>query len=44
MDLLRSNPMLSMLGLIVAWQISGHLFSPVLSILLSILHPGAVYV
>jgi len=43
MDALRSNPMVGVMGLLVAWQVFGHLFTPILGLLLAILHPGAVY-
>ncbi len=43
-DLLRSNPLMSLMGLVIAWQVVGRLFSPILSLLLALLHPGAVYV
>jgi Zn-dependent protease len=43
MDSLRANPMFGLLGLIVAWQVFGYLFAPILGLLLAILHPGAVY-
>lgn len=43
MDALRSNPMMGLLGLIIAWQVFGYVFEPILGLLLAILHPGAVY-
>jgi Zn-dependent protease len=42
-DSMRGNPMFGLLGLIIAWQVFGYLFAPILGLLLAILHPGSVY-
>jgi len=42
-DSLAGNPMLSLLGLLVAWRIFGYLFRPAWSALLILLHPGVSY-
>ncbi len=39
---LRRNPMMSLVGLMVAWQVSDALYRPAFHVLLRFLHPGAV--
>ncbi|HET6373372.1 MAG TPA: M50 family metallopeptidase, partial [Candidatus Polarisedimenticolia bacterium] len=40
-DLLRANPMMSLLGLLVAWQIFPSIFQPVMSLVLGLLYAGS---
>jgi Zn-dependent protease len=40
---LESNSMMSMLGLVVAWQIFPAFTDPLFSMLLKMLHPGVSY-
>jgi len=42
-DAFHRNPMLSLVGLVVAWQAFDYIFPPVFGIMLSLLHPGLVY-
>jgi Zn-dependent protease len=42
-DALSGNPMLSLLGLLVAWRIFGYIFGPAFGMLLALLHPGVSY-
>lgn len=42
-DLLRGNPMMSLVGLVIAWQLIPTIFRPAWRIALELLHPG-VYV
>ena len=39
-DMLRGNPMMSILGLLVAWQIFPYVISPVFILVRELLHPG----
>lgn len=39
-DTLRGNPMMGMIGLLVAWQIFPHIMSPVFGLVRELLHPG----
>jgi Zn-dependent protease len=41
--MLRSNPMMGLLGLLLAWRLMGLVVGPVFSMLLRVLHPGALY-
>lgn len=40
---LARNPMMSIVGLLVAWQVFDVLYRPVFDLLLRVLHPGHVY-
>ena len=40
---LRTNPMLSILGLLAAWRLFGMLVSPAFGLVLRLLHPGVAY-
>ncbi len=40
---LGSNGMMSMLGLLVAWQVFPHATDPIFSLLLRLVHPDASY-
>jgi Zn-dependent protease len=42
-DSLVRNPMFSLVGLVLAWQVFPHLYRPAFDVLLSLLHPGYVY-
>jgi len=42
-DSLAGNPMLTVLGLLVAWRIFGYIFEPAFELLLVLLHPGVSY-
>lgn len=42
-DALSGNPMLSLLGLLVAWRIFGYIFGPAFGMLLALLHPAVSY-
>ena len=42
-DALAGNPMLSILGLLVAWRIFGFIFGPAFGILLKLLYPALSY-
>jgi hypothetical protein len=41
--MLRSNPMMGLLGLLLAWRLMGLLVGPAFSLLLRLLHPEASY-
>lgn len=43
LETLRRNPMMGLLGLLLAWQLMGFVVGPAFSILLGLLHPGEVY-
>ena len=42
-DRLRHNPMLALVGLLVAWQVMDRLYQPAFSLLYRLLHPGVTY-
>lgn len=42
-EMLRGNPMMGLLGLLLAWKLIGYLVGPAFSLLLALLHPGASY-
>ncbi len=42
-ELLRSNPMLSILGLLAAWKLFGAIAGPVFGFILRLVHPGIAY-
>ena len=42
-NLLRAQPMLSLLGLLVAWNLFGPLFQPIYRFVLNLLYPGVSY-
>lgn len=41
---LARNPILSLVGLLAAWQVFGTIYRPAFALLLMLLHPGAIYV
>ena len=40
---LRRNPMMSLVGLMVAWQVSDVLYRPAFNVMVRLLHPGVIY-
>jgi Zn-dependent protease len=42
-DSMAGNPMMSIIGLLLAWRAFGYIFGPAFSVLIALLHPGAVY-
>jgi len=42
-QVLFSNPALSLIGMVVAWQLFGRVFQPVFIFAVNLLHPGAGY-
>jgi Zn-dependent protease len=40
---LAHNPVLSLVGLLIAWQVFGAVWRPAFALLLRLLHPGALY-
>ena len=42
-DGLRRNPMMSLVGLLIAWQLLDFLYQPAVEILYRLLHPGVTY-
>lgn len=42
-QMLWGNPMFGMIGMVVAWQVTGPIFWPVFWLLISLLYPGASY-
>jgi Zn-dependent protease len=42
-DGLRRNPMMSLVGLLIAWQVLDALYQPAFAILFRLLHPGVTY-
>ncbi len=40
---LSRNPMMSILGLLVAWQVFDYMFEPAFALVLALLHPGVSY-
>jgi hypothetical protein len=40
---MAGNPMMSIIGLLLAWRAFGYIFGPAFSVLIALLHPGAVY-
>jgi Zn-dependent protease len=43
LDALTRNPMMSLVGLMIAWRIFDYLYAPAFSLLLVLLHPDLVY-
>jgi Zn-dependent protease len=43
LESLTRNPMMSLLGLMLAWRVFDLIFPPAFTILLTLLHPGVVY-
>ena len=42
-EMLRGNPMMGLLGLLLAWKLFGYVIDPAFSMLLGLLHPGEIY-
>ena len=40
---LRRNPVMSLLGLMIAWQVFDYVYRPAFDLLLRLLHPGVAY-
>jgi Zn-dependent protease len=43
LDSVAANPMISLIGLMIAWRIFDYLYRPAFSLLLALLHPDQVY-
>lgn len=42
-DMFAGNPMMSIMGLLIAWQVFGYVFGPAFSVIIALLHPGLSY-